>query len=189
VATEQNAKRIGLLAALLVALAAVLVYQLRAGLMPGIAGGRRGQTKAASYTVPVLGWEGSEERRVPTPAALRDLFTYGAPPTPTPDPRPSPTPPPSLPPRPVATPTPDGIYLADGRYFPPPPRFPLQYVGWLGPDRLRIAVFREGDEVVAVPVGEKMKQVFILRAVGPTSVTIAYAGYPAEVTGTVPIVR
>jgi len=46
---------------------------------------------------PVAGSAGAET------AARRNLFTFGAPPTPTPDRRPTATPAPTLPPRPIPT--------------------------------------------------------------------------------------
>ena len=111
------------------------------------------------------------------------------PPTPTPDPRPTPTPAPTLPPRPQPTPTFAGVVLPDGKRLPPPPRFTLSYLGWLGPDRLPVGVFRDGEEVVAVPRGEVIAKVFILRAVGPTDATIGFVGYPETVLAKVQISR
>jgi len=64
----------------------------------------------------------------------------------------------------------------------------MNYLGWLGPDRLRIAVFQEGDNVFAVPVGETVRQ-FVVREVGPTAVKIGFVGYPNDVTSKVPLAR
>ena len=119
----------------------------------------------------------------------RNIFTFGPPPTPTPDPRPTPTPPPSLPPRPIVTPTPPGILLPSGERLAPPPRFSPAYLGWLGPQRLRIAVFRDGEEVLAVPEGATLKTSFVVRKVGVSEVVIGYVGYPENVTTKVQISR
>ena len=186
-AGNADPKKIALLAALLVALGAVVVFRLRPALMSGMSRSGGPLARVGSYTVPSLAWDRSREREVPTPGSGRNLFTFGAPPTPTPDRRPKPTPPP--PPPPPPTPTPPGIYVNGKWILPPPPPFPMTYLGWLGPERLRVAVFREGDNVLAVPVGETVKQRFILREVGPNTVTIGYVGYPEDVTAKIPLAR
>ena len=113
---------------------------------------RRQAAQVGSYTVPALGWDRTQPREVPTPGAGRNLFTFGAPPTPTPDRRPTADAPAAS--ASAADPDPAGIYV-DGKWIlPPPPPFTLSYLGWLGPDRLPVAVFRDGDDVLAVPVGE-----------------------------------
>jgi hypothetical protein len=186
VASRPDPKKAAILALLLLALVVVVVYRLRPALVQGapVGGGRALQV--GSYTVPALGWDRNLPRDVPTPGAGRNLFTFGAPPTPTPDRRPTVPPPPPPPPRP--TPTRAGIYV-DGKWIlPPPPPFTMNYLGWLGPDRLRIAVFQEGDNVFAVPVGETVRQ-FVVREVGPTAVTIGFVGYPNDVTSKVPLAR
>ena len=58
----------------------------------------------------------------------------------------------------------------------------MTYLGWLGPDRKPVAIFREGDEIAAVTQGETLKQKFIVRSVGLQDVTIGYVGYPENVT-------
>ena len=186
-AGEAKTKNVAVLAALLVVLAVVVVFRLRPALVSGTAAESEKAVRVGSYSVPILGWDSSEKRVVPTPRAGRNLFTFGAPPTPTPDRRPTPVPPPPPPPRP--TPTPEGIYV-DGKWIlPPPPKFPLAYLGWLGPNRLPVAVFRDGDDVLAVPVGEKVKEKFVLREVDPTGVTIGFVGYPQNVTSKVALAR
>ncbi|MGD1147100.1 MAG: hypothetical protein ABR961_04015 [Thermoanaerobaculaceae bacterium] len=186
-ARNARLRNVAALAALLMALAVVVVVRLRPALVAGTAAGSAKAVHVGSYSVPVLGWDRSEQRVVPTPRAGRNLFTFGAPPTPTPDHRP--TMPPPVPPPPQPTPTPDGIYV-DGKWIlPPPPRFSLNYLGWLGPNRLPVAVFRDGDNVLAVPVGESVKEKFIVRGVDPTGVTIGFVGYPANVTSKVALAR
>lgn len=186
-APEVKRGNVAVLGVLLAVLAVVVVVRLRPALVGGVAGGRGSSVHVGSYSVPALGWDRSKRRVVPTPVAGRNLFTFGAPPTPTPDLRPKPTPPP--PPPPLPTPTPAGIYV-DGKWtLPPPPRFSLNYLGWLGPDRLPVAVFRDGDDVLAVPVGETVKEKFIVRGVDPTGVTIGFVGYPPNVTSKVALAR
>jgi hypothetical protein len=187
VASNTDPKRIATLALLLVALAMVAVYRLRPALVQGVAVGGGKVAQVGSYTVPVLGWGRAQPRVVPTPRLGRSLFTFSAPPTPTPDRRP--TAPPPTPPSPPPTPTRPGIYV-DGKWvLPPPPAFTMSYLGWLGPDRLPVAVFRDGDDVLAVPVGETVKQKFVVREVGPTGVTVGFVGYPNDVTSKVPLAR
>jgi hypothetical protein len=180
-------KKIAILAVLLVVLAAVVVYRLRPALVQAVAVGGGKVAQVGSYTVPALGWERAKPREVPTPRTGRNLFTFSAPPTPTPDRRP--TAPPATPPPPPPTPTREGIYV-DGKWvLPPPPAFTMSYLGWLGPDRLPVAVFRDGDDVLAVPVGETVKQKFVVREVGPAAVTVGFVGYPNDVTSKVPLAR
>jgi hypothetical protein len=52
-----------------------------------------------------------------------------------------------------------------------------------------VAVFREGDDVLVAPVGSVVKEKFVVRDVGPTTVTIGYLGYPENVTTQVPLSR
>jgi len=186
-AADVRSRNAAVLAVLVAVLAVVVIFRLRPALVGGVAAANPGAVRVGSYSVPELGWDRSNERVIPTPVSGRNLFTYGAPPTPTPDGRPKPTPPP--PPPPAPTPTPAGIYVNGKWILPPPPAFQLSYLGWLGPDRLRVAVFRDGDDVVAVPVGETVKQKFVVRSVEPTGVIIGYVGYPTDVTSKVALAR
>lgn len=180
-------KKIAVLAVLLVVLVAVVVYRLRPALVQAVTVGGGKVAQVGSYTVPVLGWERAKPREVPTPRTGRSLFTFSAPPTPTPDRRPTAPPPTPRPPPP--TPTPEGIYVNGKWILPPPPAFTMSYLGWLGPDRLPVAVFRDGDDVLAVPVGETVKQKFVVREVGPAAVTVGFVGYPKDVISKVPLAR
>ncbi len=182
-----DTRKLGVLAVLVLALVIVVVYRLRPALTQGTVAGGGKAALVGRYTVPSLGWERDKPREVPTTGAGRNLFTFGAPPTPTPDRRPTPTPAP--PPPPPPTPTRAGIYVNGKWILPPPPQFPLAYLGWLGPDRTRVAVFRDGDDVLAVPVGDTVKQRFIVREVGPTTVTVGFVGYPENITTKVPVAR
>lgn len=185
-ASRTDPRRLVALVVLLVVLAIVAMVRLRPALTMG------GATTAAvgrvsSYRVPLVqeplaGSAGAET------TARRNLFTFGPPPTPTPDRRPTATPAPTLPPRPMPTPTPPGIMTSRGR-MPDPPNFTATFLGWLGPQRMLVGVFRDGDEIVAVPVGGTIKDKFILREVGPTSAAIGFVGYPEDVRRQVPLAR
>ena len=166
-ARDARPRNVAVLAALLVVLAVVAIVRLRPVLVSGAAAGNDKAVHVGSYSVPVLGWDRLEERVVPTPRAGRNLFTFGAPPTP----------------------TPEGIYVNGKWILPPPPSFSLSYLGWLGPNRLPVAIFRDGDEVLAVAVGETVKLKFIVREVDPTGVTIGFVGYPPNVTSKVVLAR
>jgi hypothetical protein len=188
VAAKVEPRKGALLAGLLVVLAVVVVYRLKPALVEGVVGGSSdAPAKVGSYEVPKLGWSASATPKPVIGSGTRSLFTYGPPPTPTPDLRPTPTPPPTLPPRPTAVPTPAGIEVEGGTRLPTPPTFSMTYLGWLGPDRLPIGVFRDGGEVVVIARGDTVKNRFILRDVGPNSVTIGYVGYPESVTRKVPL--
>jgi hypothetical protein len=179
-------RRLVLLVVLLVFLAIAVMVRLRPALTAG-GGSATDVSKVSDYRVPVVqepvaGSAGAET------TARRNLFTYGPPPTPTPDRRPTATPAPTLPPRPMPSPTPRGIMTSRGR-MPDPPNFTATFLGWLGPQRLLVGVFRDGDEIVAVPVGGTMKDKFILREVGPNAAMIGFVGYPEDVTRQVPLAR
>jgi hypothetical protein len=186
VAKRIDPRQLAILVALLVVLAVVAMVRLRPALTEaGAAATTVGQV--SDYRVPVVqepvaGSAGAET------AARRNLFTFGAPPTPTPDRRPTATPAPTLPPRPIPTPTPSGIMTSRGR-MPDPPTFTPTFLGWLGPQRLLVGVFRDGEEILAVPVGGTMKDRFVLREVGPTAAVIGFVGYPDDVKRQVPLAR
>ena len=187
-AAKTDLRRVFTLIALLVALVIVVIVRVRPAVISGTATDEGKAAQVGRYKVPTLGWDKDTARVLPTPQAGRSLFAYGPPPTPTPDMRPTPTPRPTRipePPEPEPTPTTPPW----GNRLPPPPQFKLSYIGWLGPDRLPIAVFRDGDDVLAVPVGATIKDKFILRVVGPTLVTLGYVGYPESITSNVSIAR
>jgi len=189
VASSTTARQVVLLVVLLVTLVVAVVVRLRPSLVAGISSGPTGEVRVGSYSVPELGWTDGGVRALPSPGpGGRNPFAFGPPPTPTPDPRPTPTPVPTLPPRPQPTPTPPGI-LVDGKRLPPPPHFNWAFVGWLGPDRLPVAVFRDGNAITVVPRGETIDGKFIVREVTAVAVTIAYVGYPDSVTKTVALAR
>lgn len=177
------------LAVLLVLLAMAAIFgatRMRLGVLGGGSGSASIPT-VGSFNVPSLGWDRTGERAIPTPGGSRNLFTFGPPPTPTPDRRPTPTPMPTQPPRPIVPrpPTPTPIWGNK----PPPPTFSLRFVGWIGPERLPVAIFKDGEEVLAAAKGDKVKDKFIIRAVEPTSVTVGFVGYPETVTTKVSLAR
>ncbi len=182
-------QKVALALVLLLVAGLALLWRLHPGLVERALPKRQERVAASRFEVPHLPpaplREGSGVERV-----TRNLFTFGAPPTPTPDPRPTPTPPPPPPPPPPRpTPTPAGVTLPGGKRLPPPPPFTLPYLGWLGPRAKPVAVFRDGNDVLVVPVGSVVKDVFVVRDVGPTTVTIGYLGYPDDVTTQVPLAR
>ncbi len=187
-AARTDPRKVSYLAVLLVVLAVVVAYRLKPALVENVVGGSAAPPgTVGDYDVPSLGWSASEEPAKIEGGGARSLFTYGPPPTPTPDLRPTPTPPPTLPPRPYVPPTPAGIEVEGGKRLPPPPAFSMTFLGWLGPDRQPIGVFRDGGEIVVFARGDTVKNRFILREVGPSSVTVGYVGYPANVTKKVPL--
>ncbi|HPC83203.1 MAG TPA: hypothetical protein P5234_07565 [Thermoanaerobaculaceae bacterium] len=181
-AAKTDPRRLALLLVLLAAAAVFGLTRWRPTLLGG-AGSGGALPPVKSYTVPDLGWSRLGGRELPTPGTVRNLFTYGPPPTPTPDRRPTPTPLPTRPPVPVVprpTPTPGP---------PPPPAFTLTYIGWLGPSRLPVAVFRDGEEIVAAARGDTLKNKFIIREVKATGVTVGYVGFADTVNTEVPLAR
>lgn len=181
-AARTEPRRIALLLVLLAATAVFGIVRWRPTFLGGV-GADGPLPQVRDYTVPSLGWSRAGGRELPTPGAGRNLFTFGPPPTPTPDRRPTPTPLPTRPPGPVVvrpTPTPGP---------PPPPPFTLTYIGWLGPDRLPVAVFRDGEEIVAAARGDTLKQKFIIREVKATGVTVGFVGFADTVKTEVPLAR
>lgn len=188
---SDSPRKVALLVLLVAALVVAVVWRVRPGLVRGVFTSGDGKVTVGRFEVPHL-------PEAPAPVAGRDqgwrrnLFTFGAPPTPTPDLRPTPTPvriPTATPGPPPPTPTPPGILLADGTRLPPPPPFPLPYLGWLGPRANPVAVFRDGNDVLVAPQGAVVMETFVVREVGPTAVTIGYLGYPETVTTQVPLAR
>lgn len=188
---SDSPRKVALLVLLLAALAVAVVWRLRPGLVQKVLPGGEARVSVGRFEVPHL-----PAAPAPQPGEThgprRNLFTFGAPPTPTPDPRPTPTPiprPTATPGPPRPTPTPPGVLLPDGTRLPPPPPFPLAYLGWLGPRAKPVAVFRDGNDVLVAPVGSVVQDKFVVREVGPTTVTIGYLGYPENLTTQVPLAR
>jgi hypothetical protein len=187
VAAKADPKRVALLVVVLAALVVVVVVRLMPALEQQSAQDSGLLPSVGRVTVPRLGDLKLDRPELSAPTATRNLFTFGPPPTPTPDTRPTPTHVPTLPPRPMTPPPPTATPPWGNR--PPPPAFTASFLGWLGPARLPIAVFRDGQEVTAVPQGGTLKDQFIVREVTPTGVRIGYQGYPEDVTTFVPLSR
>jgi hypothetical protein len=73
--------------------------------------------------------------------------------------------------------------MIDGVEYPPPPPFDRIYLGYLGPDRFRVAVFRNGEEIEIGAIGSVLndrqdKPTYIVRQVHYDSVVIGFVGYP-----------
>ncbi len=188
---SDSPRKVVLAVLLLVAMALAVVWRLQPGLVQKVLPGTEKRVVFSRFEVPHLP-PAPAPQPPKTAGTGRNLFTFGVPPTPTPDPRPTPTPmppPPVTPAPPRPTPTPPGVLLPDGRRLPPPPQFSLPYLGWLGPRDRPVAVFRDGNDVLVVPVGSVVKENFVVREVGPTTVTIGYLGYPDNITTQVPLAR
>ncbi len=188
---KQEQKRVIFLLALLAVIGAVALVQMW---------GREGFTGTAKDTEEITysrrhfpeivstnfgdGSSGAEDRD------HRNPFTYGAPPTPTPNltpkptPTPRPTPTPNLTPRPTPRPR--------GTPKPRPPVFDREFIGHFGPDRLRVAAFRKqgDDDVTIVEVaiaGDVIDEKFIVREIGLESVVIGYVGFDQSEDTRVPL--
>jgi hypothetical protein len=178
-------KAIGLLVLLAVALAVVVAMQLKPELIPGTSADSGKLPQVGTYKVPSLGLKAEERESAGEDKGGRNLFAYGPPPTPTPDRRPTPTPRPTLPPPPPPPPTPTPLC---GR---PKPSFTMSFMGWIGPERLPVAVFRDGEEIIAVPQGEVFKTKYVLRKIDlvKQEATIGFVGYCDQLATLVPMVK
>jgi len=185
------------LAVLLVLLAVAAIYgvtRLRLGAIRSDSDATR-IPDVGSFKVPSLGWDRTGERAIPTPGGGRNLFTFGPPPTPTPDRRPTPTPMPTQPPRPtVPRPTPTPAWIGcDGKPLPPPPSFTMSFVGWIGPERLPVAIFKGGEEILAAARGDKIKDKFVIHEITigdkESFVLVGFVCYPETVTTKVSLAR
>lgn len=99
----------------------------------------------------------------------RDIFRYPPPKRVAPPP-----PPPPPPPRPKPTPR--------DREPPPPrampaPRVPYELLGIFGPDDRRIAVLRDGKDLVNAMEAETLQEKFIVHDIGLTSVEFHKVGF------------
>ena len=143
--------------------------------------------------LPVLAsWDANQEPVAAADGEHRNPFTFGAPPTPTPDltPKPTPTPRPTSPP---VTPPP-----APPRRPPPPqprpPRRAREYLGHIGPPRKKVAAFRKKPsspdspkEIEVAVQGEVLDDKFIVREIGFESVLIGFVGFDLSEDARVPL--
>ena len=151
---------------------AALIY-MRGG--SGIGGGQLSaeQDELQLGDAPVINLARLEAERVAYDPKGQDLFHYGKPPGSARRP-PKVTPPPrkrqprAAPPPPAAEPR----KVEPTRPKPPPIRF--EYIGFLGPNANKIAVFEDGDEILLARVGEVVQEEFRLVGFGYESVTMGY---------------
>ena len=155
-------------------------------------GRQRSATEYEARDLPRLAeisaWDDAEAETITS----RNPFTFGAPPTPTPNltPRPTLPPRPTSPPRPTPTPR---IGRGLNGPLPPPPPFLREYLGSFGPAHLKVAAFRRqgaepGITVVDVGIeGEVLDDIFIIREIGFESVLIGFVGYQSSEDTRVPL--
>lgn len=98
----------------------------------------------------------------------RNIFQFGSKPPPPPPPPPPPLPPPPAEIRQAAPPP----------AVPRPPDFNMSLLGVFGPERRRIAVFRNGEELVNVLENETISGQFIVHRINYESVDIKFVGFP-----------
>ncbi len=100
----------------------------------------------------------------------RNLFRFGERPKPAPPPV---APPPVIrrPPPPTAPPPPTGPQL---------PQVTVSLIGTFGPNRLPIAVFRNGEELVNAILGDKVSPGFAVARIGLESVDLSYVDFPDQ---------
>jgi hypothetical protein len=184
--TFSNPQRLYVLVALLVLLGVVVVYRMigRSGLVGGLSSDK--EITYARRSLPTLiapEFSTSEGVR----ESSRNPFTFGVPPTPTPNL----TPPPTRPPMPTRPPTPTPTATPVGWRGPPPP-FDREYIGHFGPLELQVAAFRKGgddpelSEIEVAAVGDALpdsqgEDLFIVLEVGLESVVIGFVGWEEEV--------
>lgn len=141
-----------------------------------------------SHDLPELGEVGLDESSGRSDEQVRNPFVFGPRPTPTPNLTPRPTPPPRPtrqppPPRPTPTPTPEG--------WRRPPDFEMEYIGMLGPESKRVAVFRRqseyGTDIEVAPIDGVLEEQFIVREIGFESVVIGFVGFPDKERTRVPL--
>jgi len=152
------------------------------------------QSETLEYTaknIALLDVVDLDKSREETAASGGNPFAFRAPPTPTRNLTPPPTPEnrPTLPPRP--TPTPRQAKGDDGAWKRPPPPFNREYIGYLGPSPMLVAVFRkagqESVEIEIATVGDVLDEIYMVRAIGLESVKIGFVGYDVSEDTSVPL--
>jgi len=185
----EEKRRLGLLVALLVVVAAVAYWprgdsNASARERAQAAGRRAGSRPSSSSTlspeaVPTLL---PLDARSPGGPVERDIFHF-APPTPTRVPTkapPTPTPFPRMGegsfigPRPLS-PTPTATPII-------PPPIPYKLIGRFGPDDRPIAAFEESGRLINAREGDVLDGRFIVRKVNRESVDFAFVGLPSDIT-------
>jgi hypothetical protein len=94
------------------------------------------------------------------------------------EPPPAPPPPRPEPPRPVVVETPAADPVPQEPPEPQPPPIDVELRGILGPARLRIAVFHDGDVIYNAAEGDVVKGKFRVEEIQIESVLIGYVGFP-----------
>lgn len=185
--------RLVVLLAVLVVVGGIAVGRLiRQGGLAVVAGGRAGAQYEA-HELPRLAEFATPEDTGAAALTSRNPFTFGVPPTPTPNLTPPPTRPPLPTREPRPTPTPRVYVGDDGNVKGPPPPFDRTYLGYFGPSHLRVAAFRRPGSVpdtVEIDVGaegEVLDDIFIIREIGHESVIIGFVGYDRREDTRVPL--
>jgi len=157
------------------------------------AGGRETGAEYTARDLPQLAEVSDSDGSEVEVLTSRNPFTFGVPPAPTRNLTPQPTRPPmpTRPPRP--TPTPRIHIGSDGKEKGPPPPFVRKYLGYFGPNHLRVAAFRRpgsesGTTKIDVGIeGEVLDDAFIIREIGHESVLIGFVGYDISEDTRVPL--
>lgn len=185
--------RLVVLLAILVVVGGIATSRMLGKSGGGEVGGRGEGAEYEARDLPrlaeVSAWEDGESDAITS----RNPFTFGAPPTPTPNLTPAPTRP--VPPTrvPQNTPTPRIYKDPYGNNLGPPPTFVRKYLGYFGPSYLKVAAFRrpgEEPDTIVVDVGiegEVLDDVFIIRDIGHESVLIGFVGYDSSEDTRVPL--
>jgi len=185
--------RLAVLVAILVVVGGLAVSRMirEGGLTQ--AADRRAEAEYEARDLPRLAEVAIVEEDSAEALTSRNPFTFGPPPTPTPNltPRPTRPVPPTRVPR--NTPTPRTYLGEDGQVKGPPPPFVWKYVGFFGPSHLKVAAFRRpGEEADTTKIevgieGEVLDDVFIIREIGHESVLIGFVGYDSSEDTRVPL--
>jgi len=175
----------------LIILLTVLIVLLLAVLLnwfgTGGAGAERIDTAELAYTpreLPHLEDRLGRTQKTSPRESRRNPFTYGVPPTPTPDPNRQPT----RTPPPIRRTTPPPLQSTHSSK-PTPPPFDREYIGYFGPPSLQVAAFRKNSEIEVAAQGEVLDGVFIIRRIGLESVDIGFVGFAEEERERVPLVK
>ncbi|HVS16367.1 MAG TPA: hypothetical protein VMV46_20835 [Thermoanaerobaculia bacterium] len=114
--------------------------------------------------------------------AGRNPWRFEAPPAPPPVVRPTPAPLPA----PVVVETPVEVAPIEPPK-PQPPPIDVELRGILGPERLRLAVFHDGEVIYNAGVGDVVKGKFRVEDIQIESVLVGYVGFPDAPPARLPI--
>lgn len=162
-----------LLAGLGVALALALAWRLLPIFNPDSAADRAREEQQALIHGEVVALQIADLEPKSSPYTPgRNIFRFGAKPA-APQP-PTPPPPPRLPPKTGPPPPPPPPPKAR------PPKFQLRLFGIFGPGSRRIAVFKDGDDILIKLEGAQIQEKFIVHGINYETVDIAFVGFPDE---------